>query len=138
MSAETFETACLLPSRRAVETSAYVRSDLSVRHGIPVIQLSKNESAMPLPPHWLAAAAQAVAAGSAYPDGDCRELRLAIAETFRLDERRIVCGAGLMECLQSIALAYLDPGDKVVIPEPCLCVLLQRDPIGWRSGDPRP
>ncbi len=100
-----------------MDASAYVRSDLSVRPGIPVIQLSKNESAMPLPPHWVQAAAQAVAAGASYPEPECRDLRLAIAETFCLDERRIVCGAGLMECLQSIALAYLDPGDKVVIPE---------------------
>jgi histidinol-phosphate aminotransferase len=117
MSAETFETACLLPSRRAVETPAYVRSDLSVRPGTPVIQLSRNESAMVLPQNWLEAAAHAATAGSGYPDGDCRELRRAIAETFLLDEQRIVCGAGLMECLQSVALAYLDPGDKVVIPE---------------------
>jgi len=117
MSAEMFETACLPPSKRAVETPAYVRSDLSVRQGVPLVQLSRNESAMPLPPRWLAAAANAAMEGSGYPDAECRDLRLAIAETFLLDERRIVCGAGLMECLQSIALAYLDPGEKVVIPE---------------------
>src|SRR5437764_1076756 len=117
MSAETLETACLPPSKRAIETPAYVRSDLSVRQGMPVIQLSKNESAMQLPPHWLEAAARATVASSGYPDSECRDLRLAIAETFLLDERRIVCGAGLMECLQSLALAYLDPGDRVVIPE---------------------
>ncbi len=117
MSTETLEAACLTPSRRAMETPSYVRSDVSVKPGVELIQLSRNESAMSLQPHWLEAAARAVSTGSAYPDSNCTLLRQAIAETFYLEEERIVCGAGLMECLHSIALAYLDPGDKVVIPE---------------------
>jgi histidinol-phosphate aminotransferase len=117
MSTETAETSCLTPSRRAIETPPYLRADLSVNPGLPILQLSKNESAMPLPSRWLDAAARAIGAANTYPDPDCRQLRRAIAETFCLDEQRIVCSAGLMECLQSIALAYLDPGDNVVIPE---------------------
>ncbi|MFL6415209.1 MAG: pyridoxal phosphate-dependent aminotransferase [Bryobacteraceae bacterium] len=117
MSTEMVETACLTPSRRAADTPPYPRSDLSVRPGVPIVQLSKNESAMPLPSRWIDAAAQAASLASAYPDPDCRDLRRAIAETFCLKEQQIFCSAGLMECLQSIALAYLDPGDNVVIPE---------------------
>jgi histidinol-phosphate aminotransferase len=117
MSSEFIEAACLTPSRRAAETPAYLRSDLSVRPGVPIIQLSRNESAMPIPFHWIQAAAAATSIASAYPDPDCQELRSAIAETFCLDHQRIVCSAGLMECLQSLALAYIDPGDHVIIPE---------------------
>jgi histidinol-phosphate aminotransferase len=63
------------------------------------------------------AAVRATSAAVAYPDPECKLLRQAIAETFSLDSKRILCGAGLMECLQTFALAYLDPGDKVIIPE---------------------
>lgn len=117
MNTEIVATAGLTPSRRAAETPQYQRSDVAIKPGLELIQLSRNESAMSLQPHWLEVAARALSTGSAYPDPDCTLLRQAIAETFSLDEDRIVCGAGLMECLHSIALAYLDPGDKVVIPE---------------------
>jgi histidinol-phosphate aminotransferase len=117
MSTETLMTACPSPSQRAMQTAPHVRSNHSVKPGVELVQLSQNESAMPLQPHWLEAAARAASAGFAYPDPDCKLLREAIAETFRVDEQRIVCSAGLMECLQCVALAYLDPGDKVVIPE---------------------
>jgi histidinol-phosphate aminotransferase len=100
-----------------VESIPHVGPDISVRPGVELIELSRNESAMAIPPHWLQVAVRAASAGLVYPDPDCKVLRRAIAETLRLDAQRIVCGAGLMECLQSIALAYLHPGDKVVIPE---------------------
>jgi histidinol-phosphate aminotransferase len=63
------------------------------------------------------AAVRASNSAAIYPDPECTLLRKAIAETFDLDDQRIVCSAGLMECLQTIALAYLDPEDKVIIPE---------------------
>jgi len=100
-----------------VESTRHVRSDVSLRPGVELIELSRNESAMAIPPHWLQVAVRAASAALAYPDPDCKLLRKAVGETLRLDPQRIVCGAGLMECLQSIALAYLHPGDKVVIPE---------------------
>src|SRR4051794_2959539 len=117
MGTETLTAAFPSPSRRAMESSPHARSNHSVKPGVELIQLSQNESAMRLQPHWIEAAARAASAASAYPDPDCKLLREAIAVTFRVDEQRIVCSAGLMDCLQSIALAYLDPGDRVVIPE---------------------
>jgi histidinol-phosphate aminotransferase len=105
------------PSRRASELSSHVRSDFSVQPGAKLIQLSQNESAIRLQPAWMEAAARAASDAAAYPDPECKALREAIAETFRLDHRRILCGAGLMECLQTLALAYLDPADNVIIPE---------------------
>jgi len=105
------------PSRRASEMPHYVRSDLRIKPGIELVQLSKNESAMPMQPTWLESGMRAASAAFAYPDAECKLLRQAIAETFYLDDQRIVCSAGLLECLQTLALAYLDPEDKVVIPE---------------------
>jgi histidinol-phosphate aminotransferase len=105
------------PSRRASEMPRPVYPDFPINPDVGLIQLSRNESAIPLQPAWLEAAARAASAAAAYPDPECRALRQAIAGTFCLDHQRIFCSAGLMECLQTIALAYLDPGDKVIIPE---------------------
>src|SRR5438309_558721 len=111
------DAAWVAPSRRANQLPPYLHSDLSIKQGLELIQLSRNESSISLQAHWLEAAGRAASAAAAYPDPDCKLLRQAIGETFGLDEQRIVCGAGLMECLHSIALAYLDPEDTVVIPE---------------------
>jgi histidinol-phosphate aminotransferase len=92
-------------------------SEVSAVPAVELIELSKNESAMAIPPHWLQVAVRAASAASSYPDPDCKQLRQAIAGSLDIDAQRIVCGAGLMECLHSIALGYLRPGDKVVIPE---------------------
>jgi histidinol-phosphate aminotransferase len=116
MNSEDVSVTAPRPSRRASEMPRYMRSDLLIKEGVELLQLSKNESAIPMQPNWMEAAVQAASAGAAYPDAECKLLRQAIAETFRLDAQRIICSAGLMECLQTIALAYLDPGDKVVIP----------------------
>jgi len=110
------EVASPKPSRRASEMPRHVRSDFSIKPGVELLQLSRNETAMPLEPAWMEAAARAGSA-VAYPDPECTTLRRAIAETFCLDHQRIFCSAGLMECLHTLALAYLDPGDKVIIPE---------------------
>ncbi len=128
------------PSRLAKKLAPHVRSNLSVKPGVELIQLSQNESAMSLQPHWLEAASRAASASTAYPDPDCKLLRQAIGETFGLDQQRIVCGAGLMECLHSIALAYLDPEDNVVIPEHAFAFfrhvtqLLERRSSSFGSG----
>ena len=107
MSVEQAKTGCVV-----------VRSsEMSAVPAVELIELSRNESAMAIPPHWLQVAVRAAGAASSYPDPDCELLRKAIAGTFHLDPQRIVCGAGLMECLHSIALGYLHPGDEVVIPE---------------------
>ena len=105
------------PSRRANDLPRYVHSDMPILPGVELIQLSHNESAIPMRPTWMEAAIRVAGAAVAYPDVECKLLRQAIAETFCLDNQRIVCSAGLMECLQTIALAWLDPGDKVVIPQ---------------------
>ena len=105
------------PSRRASEMPLYRHSDFSVSPGVELIQLSRNESSIPFPADWMEAARNAASSAAIYPDPECGLLRKAIAETFLLDDARVVCGAGLLECLQTIALAYLDPGDRVIIPE---------------------
>jgi len=117
MNTEDVNAGSPAPSRRAREMPPHVISGLSTKPAVNPIQLSHNESAIRLQPNWLEPAARAASAATRYPDPECKLLRQAIAETFCLDDERIICSAGLMECLQTLALAYLDPGDEVVIPE---------------------
>ncbi|MFL6449570.1 MAG: pyridoxal phosphate-dependent aminotransferase [Bryobacteraceae bacterium] len=105
------------PSRLADRMPGYKPADFSINAGTKLLQLSRNESAIRLPHAWLEAARRATTQAVLYPDPECQLLRRAIADTFYLDSDRIICGAGLMECLQTLALAYLDPGDRVIIPE---------------------
>jgi histidinol-phosphate aminotransferase len=78
------------------------------------IKLSANESHLGPSPHALEAYRSAGSALFSYPDGSQLALRSAIAETFRLDAARIVCGNGSDELLQLLIRAYVLPGDEVV------------------------
>ncbi len=53
-----------------------------------------------------------------YPDPEATKLRLAIAEKLGVGEVSILVGNGSVELIRLIALAYLRPGDRVVVVEP--------------------
>lgn len=52
-----------------------------------------------------------------YPDGASRVLRQALARLHGLDDMQIVVGNGSDEVLLFIAMAFLNPGDKVLVSE---------------------
>src|SRR3954453_13337912 len=85
MNSEHVNTTSPRPSRRASKMPPHVHSDSSIKPGVELIQLSKNESAISLQPAWMEAACRAVSAAVAYPDTECRLFRHAIGETFSLD-----------------------------------------------------
>lgn len=97
-----------------MDIAPYVAGDSELEGADKVIKLSSNESA--LGPSPLASRAYAAIAADLhrYPDGDCRELRQAIAETFSLDPARIVCGSGSDEIISLICQAFAGPGDEVL------------------------
>ncbi len=82
-----------------------------------LIRLARNESAIPIPAAWMETAAESLRSVMRYPDPECSVLRRAIADALGLDENLIYCGAGIFECLQTLALAMLDSKDSVVIPQ---------------------
>ena len=53
-----------------------------------------------------------------YPGFNQDELRNALSDYVNVPADQIVCGAGLDDVLNSIALALFEPGDEVVISEP--------------------
>ena len=100
-----------------MEIAPYVGGESAVKGAERVIKLSSNESALGPSPAAVAAYGDLTAALHRYPDGDCRELREAIAEVFSLDAARIVCGAGSDEIISLICKAYAGPGDEVLYSE---------------------
>jgi histidinol-phosphate aminotransferase len=97
-----------------MDIAPYVGGESAVQGAKRVIKLSSNESALGPSPAATAAYADLSAKLHRYPDGDCRELREAIAETFALDAAKIVCGAGSDEIISLICKAYAGPGDEVL------------------------
>ncbi len=79
------------------------------------IKLSSNESMAGPSPKARATYRGLADSLHLYPDGSQSGLRSAIADTFGLDERRIVCGNGSDELIQLLMRAYLTPGDEVIV-----------------------
>ncbi len=89
------------------------------RHGLTeVVKLASNES--PLPP--FPEVREAIVAGlddlNRYPDGDCTDLRVALADRFGLTPADFVIGAGSCELLMLLGDAVLEKGDQVVFADP--------------------
>ncbi len=97
-----------------MDIAPYVGGESDVAGAARIIKLSSNESALGPSPAATGAYADLGAKLHRYPDGDSRELRHAIAETFALDAARIVCGAGSDEIISLICKAYAGPGDEVL------------------------
>jgi histidinol-phosphate aminotransferase len=93
------------------------------RHGLTeVVKLASNES--PLPP--FPEVRDAIVAGlddlNRYPDGDCTDLRVALADRFGLTPADFVIGAGSCELLMLLGDAVLEKGDQVVFADPSFVV----------------
>ena len=89
------------------QMAAYALPDLSATDGQSAIVLAQNEHAFPPSAKVQQAVTQAIASGQLYPDDDWCELRAAIARVHGLDPEHIVCGAGSMELMSGLMLAYL-------------------------------
>ncbi|KQP60648.1 histidinol-phosphate transaminase [Methylobacterium sp. Leaf108] len=83
----------------------------------PVHKLSSNETPLGPSPRAIAALSEAAGKLALYPDGNATRLRQAIADRYRLDPARIVCGAGSDELLSFLAYAFLEAGDEGIYTE---------------------
>ena len=79
-----------------------------------LVSLAQNESLLPPSPKALEAGQRALSSTALYPDPDWTELREAIASVHRLDERKILCGAGSMELIATCLQAYAGVNDEVL------------------------
>ncbi len=104
----------LKPRPHLMNLSPYVLPDSPANDDPDILQLAKNECAIPPPDHVLDAARQAASGIRLYPDPAYAALRQAIAEVHGLETDRILCGCGSLELIALLTAAYLDPGDTVV------------------------
>ena len=104
----------LTANPRIAAMAPYSLPDLSVPAGKPPVLLAQNESAFPPSPKAVEAAAEALASAQFYSDSNWSDLRDAIAEVHGVDPADVVIGAGSMELIQTLGLAYLGPGDRAL------------------------
>jgi histidinol-phosphate aminotransferase len=92
-------------------------SELAREMGISedrIIKLASNENPLGASPHALAAVARGAAELSRYPDGNCFDLKAALARRHGVDLGQVVIGSGSNDILELVALAFLAPGAKAV------------------------
>jgi histidinol-phosphate aminotransferase len=105
------------PNPTVAAMAGYALPDLSVPEGLEAIVLAQNEHAFAPSQKVQQAVSAAIATGQLYPDDNWTELRSAIAGVHGLNTDNIVCGAGSMELMSSLMLAYMSPNDKLLMTE---------------------
>lgn len=83
-----------------------------------VVRLSANENPVGPSPRVVEAIVREAARVHLYPDGGSTALREALGARLQVAADQIVIGNGADELLALIALAALEPGDEVVLPQP--------------------
>ena len=101
------------PNPGILDIAAYVGGESKAEGVARIIKLSSNENPFGANPNALEALTRDLHLEK-YPDGNCIELRRAIAAKFNLEENRIVCGAGSDELIGLLCKSYIQPGDEVV------------------------
>jgi histidinol-phosphate aminotransferase len=64
------------------------------------------------------ALAKALSGVHVYPDGQCQELRSALAQRLDLARERILVTSGADEAFDLLAIAFLERGDEIVVGDP--------------------
>jgi histidinol-phosphate aminotransferase len=94
-----------------------------------LIRLSANEGALGCSPDALAALDGAAIDPSRYPEIQDQHLNQAIAERYGLRAENILTANGSDELISLLTLAYLEPGDEVVMSEYAFLVIPQATQI---------
>ena len=84
---------------------------------VRIVKLGSNENPLGTSPKVIKALTAAAQDSSLYPDGSSRLLREALAKHNGVKPDQIVVGNGSDEILLMIALAFLKPGERVIISE---------------------
>jgi histidinol-phosphate aminotransferase len=106
-----------VPKPDILEIKPYIGGEGRVAGVTRLIRLASNEN--PLGCSALAREAYLKAANELhrYPDGAAADLRAALAQAYKMDAERIVCGAGSDELISLIVRAYAGAGDELVYSE---------------------
>ena len=102
------------PEPYVPDTGMTVVKKVAVPPGVPLVQLSLNESHLGASPRAVAAAKARADTLPRYPDPTSTALREAIGRRLGLDPDHLVCGNGSEELLDVIGRAYARPGDEIL------------------------
>lgn len=82
---------------------------------VPITKLASNECPYPPFPAAVRAMADAAAEANLYPDPGCWGVRDALAARHGIDAARITVGNGVDSLIKLLCMAFLDPGDEMVM-----------------------
>lgn len=108
---EVLGLAPYVPGRAVAE----VQREMGLRD---VIKLASNENPLGAAPAALKAASQALLLAHAYPESRAPNLQAALAAHTGLPADWIALGNGSDELFRLLALSYLRPGSRAVVPDP--------------------
>jgi len=83
-----------------------------------VYKMASNENALGPSPKAMRAIKKALPGINRYPDGSCFYLKKALAKKYRLRPENIIVGNGSDELFVLAMLAFIEPGDEVIVAEP--------------------
>jgi histidinol-phosphate aminotransferase len=81
-----------------------------------IVKLASNENPLGPSPRATAAMERALGEVRLYPDNECYLLTQALSRHLGFPEQQIVLGRGSDEVIYMIGLAFLCPGDEVIVP----------------------
>ncbi len=80
-----------------------------------IIKLASNENPLGPSPAAVEAICEAAAEVRLYPDNDCYHLKKALSERMGVRPEQILTGHGSDELIHNIGLAFISPGDEVMM-----------------------
>ncbi len=96
---------------------------------------SQNLNPMGAPPGLSEAVASSMYGLEHYPDADCTALRNAIAKHHGLAMGNIAVGAGSSEIIRGFPFAFLNKGDRVIVPRPSFAEYSQQIALAGAKAD---
>ena len=81
------------------------------------IKLSANESALGPSPKAIEAFEKEKNKILKYPESDSNSLREVLAQKFKIDSKRIICGSGSDQIFDLTCRLFIEPGDEVIVTE---------------------
>ncbi len=83
-----------------------------------IAKLASNENPLPPPEPVLQRMREMLERVRLYPDAECERLTQALAERLDVAPECIIVGRGSDEVIHMLGLAFLNPGDEVIMPKP--------------------
>ena len=105
------------PQPRIIPMPVRKRMDYAQPKGLPVVNISFNESPFAPTVDLLQAIDSATRQVNRYGSPDCDLLRDKLEQRFNVPADNIICGNGSEELLDVIGRAYASAGDEILIPQ---------------------